>query len=77
MYDASAKEDERAPSLNECLHVGPKFNQKLFNILIRFQAYRVAVSADIEKAFLMVLVEKSDRDVLRFLWVHNVEVEPL
>ena len=40
VYDASAKQDERTPSLNECLHVGPKFNQKLFDILIRFRAYR-------------------------------------
>ena len=53
---------EGNPSLNECLHVGPKFNQKLLDILIRFRAHRVAVTADIEKAFLMVQVEKNDRD---------------
>jgi hypothetical protein len=74
VYDASAKTDGN-PSLNECLHVGPKFNQKLLDILIRFRAHRVAVTADIEKAFLMVSVEK-DRDALRFLWVHNVQENP-
>ena len=75
VYDASAK-TEGTPSLNECLHVGPKFNQKLLDILIRFRAHRVAVTADIEKAFLMVLVEERDRDALRFLWVHDVQENP-
>ena len=75
VYDASAKTDGN-PSLNECLHVGPKFNQKLLDILIRFRAHRVAVTADIEKAFLMVSVEEKDRDALRFLWVHNVQENP-
>ena len=75
VYDASAKANG-TPSLNECLHVGPKFNQKLLDILIRFRAHRVAVTADIEKAFLMVSVEENDRDALRFLWVHSVEEDP-
>jgi len=73
--DASARTESK-PSLNECLHVGPKFNQKLLNILVRFRAHCVAVTADIEKAFLMVSVEESDHDALRFLWVHNVEEDP-
>jgi len=55
--DASARAEGK-PSLNEYLHVGPKFNQKLLNILVRFRAHRVAVTADIEKAFLMVSVEE-------------------
>ena len=75
VYDASARADG-SPSLNECLHVGPKFNQKLLDILIRFQAHCVAVTADIEKAFLVVSIEENDRDALRFLWVHNVQENP-
>ena len=34
--------------------------------------HRVAITADVEKAFLMVSVAKKDRDVLRFVWVDNV-----
>ena len=34
VYDASAKSD--SASLNDCLHIGPKFNQKIMDILIRF-----------------------------------------
>ena len=40
----------------------------------------VAVTADIEKAFLMVQIKPSDRDMLRFLWLkspHDVESEVL
>ena len=48
---------------------GPKFNQKIFNILLKFRVHRVAVIADIEKAFLMVSVAKKDREVL---WVDDI-----
>ena len=34
VYDASAHLD--GPSLNDCLHVGPKLNQKILDILLRF-----------------------------------------
>ena len=45
--------------------MGPKFNQKLLDILIRFRAHRVTVTADIEKAFLMVSVEEKDHDAYK------------
>ncbi len=70
VYDASAHSD--GPSLNDCLHAGPKFDQKILDILLRFRVHRVAVTADIEKAFLMVAMAKKDRDVLRFLWFDDV-----
>ena len=49
VYDASARSN--GPSLNDCLHSGPKFDQKIFDILLRFRLHRCAVMADIEKAF--------------------------
>ena len=70
VYDASAKCD--GPSLNECLYKGPKFNQLIFDLLLRFRSYRVALTADVEKAFLMIAVDNTDRDVLRFVWVDDV-----
>ena len=69
VYDASAR--STGPSLNDCLHVGPKLSMKIFDILLRFRAYPIAIIADIEKAFLMISVAKKDRDVLRFLWYRD------
>ena len=70
VYDASARSG--GPSLNDCLYTGPKFNQKILDILLRFRSYQIALTADIEKAFLMISVANEDRDALRFLWVSDV-----
>lgn len=63
------------PSLNNYLHTGPKYNQRILEILIRFRTYPVAVVADIEKAFLMISVDPRDRDFLRFLWVKDATAD--
>ena len=68
VYDASAR--STGPSLNDCLNTGPKFGQSIFQ---RFRCYKVALIGDIEKAFLMVSVEKGDRDSLRFLWIKDID----
>ena len=65
VYDASAR--STGPFLNDCLHKGPKFNQLILELLLRFRSYRIALIADIEKAFLMISVDDHDCDVLRFL----------
>ena len=70
VYDSSAKSE--GPSLNDCLYTGPKFDQRIMDILLRFRTHRVALTADIEKAFLMVSMSEKDRDVLRFLWVNDI-----
>ena len=69
VYDVSSSSS--GPSLNNCLHTGPKYNQRILEILLRFRTYSVAIVANIEKAFLMTSVNPKDRDVLRFLWVTN------
>ena len=62
VYDASARSGD--PTLNDCLYTGPKFNH---NILLRFCSYRIALTANIEKTFLMISINQRDRDALRFL----------
>ena len=47
--DASAKSS--GLSLNDCLHTGPNFDQKIFDILLWFRVYPIAFTANIEKAF--------------------------
>ena len=46
-----------------------KFAQKIMDILLRFCVQKVALSADIEKAFLMVFMAYKNQ--LRFLWVED------
>ena len=70
VYDASARSS--GPSLNDCLHKGPKFNQLILDLLLRFRSYKIALTADIEKAFLMISIVNHDRDVLRFLWIDDI-----
>ena len=44
----------------------------LYDILIRFRSHVVALTSDIEKAFLLINVNENDRDYLRFLWFDNI-----
>ena len=74
VYDASARVAD-GPSLNDCMHKGAKFNQLIFDVLLRFRTFQYTLMADLEKAFLHVLVEQGDRDVLHFLCVNDVEKE--
>ncbi|XP_064475231.1 uncharacterized protein LOC135389144 [Ornithodoros turicata] len=67
VFDASAHETQEI-SLNENLHIGPNMNPNVSVLLLRFRLHAVAFTADIEKAFLQILIHKRDRDALRFLW---------
>ena len=69
VYDGSARAMGEKYSLNDCLQKGPNYIPKLFDILIRFRWNYVAITADIEKAFLTIRIRETDRDVLHFLWL--------
>ena len=71
VYDASAKSD--GASLNESLHAGPPLAHCIFDIMLRFRGHRNVLVGDIEKAFLMVHIAEEDKDVLRFLWIDDID----
>ena len=73
VYDASSK--VFGSSLNDCLHIGPSLNPLLFDILLRFRVYEVALTADIEKAFLNIEIDLEHRNFVRFLWVEDPNKE--
>ena len=73
IYDASSK--VFGPSLNDCLNIGPSLNPLLFDILLRFRVHEVALTADIEKAFLNIEIDPEYRDFVRFLWVEDPNKE--
>ena len=68
VMDASAKTSASAVSLNQCLYQGPNMILNLAKCLIRFMLKRFRCVADIEKAFLRIIIAVEDRDVLRFFW---------
>ena len=68
VYDASARALDRAPSLNDCLHVDPPLYNKLWSVLVRGPFNPVAVSGDLQKAFLQVRIKEADRDAMRLHW---------
>ena len=74
VYDASAK-NQHGISLNSCLYTGPCLLKTVAEIIARFRLFPVAVTADIEKAFLMISVHPRDRDALRFLWYEDDDIE--
>ena len=71
VFDASAKTKKGSQSLNENLHRGPIILEDLCGLLMRFRLNRVALIADVEKAFHQVGLQPEDRDVTRFLWLKD------
>ena len=67
VYDGSVKNCKDEHSLNDCLEVGENYILHIFEMLTRFRWNFVTLTADIERAFLMVRIKLEDRDMLRFL----------
>ena len=65
VMDAAARYEGK--SLNDCIHPGPKLQQDLLNVLIRFRSQPIAIAADISEMFLQVKLKPSDRKYHRFL----------
>ena len=70
VFNASAH-DNGSPSLNNLLEIGPKTQADQLEINLLFRVHRVAVTADIDKAFLQISLAEPDRDAVRFLWFVN------
>ena len=67
VFDASSK-SPNGNSLNDCLLLGPRLQDDVFDILIRFRLHQYALSADVAKMYRQVGLDKSDRDFHRVLW---------
>lgn len=66
VFDCAAK--YCGTSLNDVVHQGLDLANKLVGVLLHFRQEPIASMADIEGMFHQVLVNKGDRDTLRFLW---------
>ena len=62
VYDCSCKAWQDMPSLKECLETGPSLVlNDMSTILLGFCANNIALTSDIEKAFLNIQLDKSLR----------------
>ena len=68
VFDGSAKCGRDEVCLNDCLMQGPNLVQLIAACIINFRTRKYAFSADLEKAFLQILIKEDHRDVLRFLF---------
>lgn len=67
VFNASSN-DGKGLSLNEASLTGPSIQPELFDTLVRFRTFKVAVCADIEKMYRQVLINEADRDLQRIYW---------
>ena len=73
VFDCSAK--FRGTSLNDQIHQGPDFTNKLIGVLLRFREKPVAIVADVQAMYHQVRVTPAHRDALRFLWPEGDKIE--
>ena len=71
VMDASSKQSASDISLNQALYQGPNLTLDLAICLLQFMLGEYGVVADIEKAFLRILIAASDKDALRFFWFED------
>jgi len=67
VFDASSK-DEDGISLNDIMLSGPPLNPEICELLIKFRMNEVGLIGDVEKAFLQLVIDFSQRDLTRFFW---------
>lgn len=67
VFNASSKTSSGF-SLNDTLMNGPKVQDDLFAILLRFRCYNIAITSDIQKMYRQIEIHNEDRDFQRILW---------
>nr|XP_034837780.1 uncharacterized protein LOC117994009 [Maniola hyperantus] len=75
VYNASSKGVNNV-SLNDDLLVGPKLQQDLRHLLMRWRKFRVCIIADLVKMYRQVRVTEEDANYQRILWRNNPD-EPI
>lgn len=75
VFDASRK-TSNGRSLNDLLITGPRLQEDLFNILVRFRSHAIAFTADIEKMYLHVKLRENEQRFQMMIW-RDDENKPL
>ena len=72
VFDASARANERSPSLNDSLETGPPLQNLMWDVIVRSRFHPIVLAGDMKQAFLQIGIRASDRDALRFHWVKDL-----
>lgn len=75
VFDASAKTSSGL-SLNDNLHSGPKLQQDLPGIILRFRLHAIVFTTDVKQMFRQILVTEAHRPYQRLLYRFNLN-EPI
>ncbi|XP_037931109.1 uncharacterized protein LOC119665921 [Teleopsis dalmanni] len=75
VFDASVHKLS-GPSLNDIMFNGPKVQDELFSILLRFRMHKYVLKTDVEKMYRQIWVNKDDRNRQLIMWREN-PTEPL
>ncbi|XP_063915837.1 uncharacterized protein LOC135131904 isoform X2 [Zophobas morio] len=67
VFDASAK-TSKSTSLNDFLSIGPKLQDDLCAIILRFRSHQYVITGDINKMYRQILVAADDRKYQRIFW---------
>ena len=67
VFDGSAKTSS-GESLNHQLLVGPRIQDEIFKILVRFRFHFVALAADVAKMYRQIGLHPADQDFHRLIW---------
>lgn len=67
VFNASQK-SKSGISLNEKLLIGPRIQDELYDILVRWRMHKIAFIADIEKMYRQIEIVENHRDYQRILW---------
>ena len=60
VYDTSARTQEKALSLNDCLRAGPPLQNKLWSVVVRHRFHLVVMDDDVRRAFLQVQIRETE-----------------
>ena len=67
VFDASCKTDSGL-FLNDTLMVGPKLQNDIIPLILRFRLHRMGLTAGVEKMFRQILVHPDDRKLQHVIW---------
>ncbi|XP_003741893.1 uncharacterized protein LOC100903308 [Galendromus occidentalis] len=73
--DAGARREDEA-ALNDVLHGGANLLPDVIKVLLRFRQDEIAVTCDIEKAFLQYRIHPDHRTFLRYFWPQGISKNP-